>query len=162
MRTVTPAAPIRYADSLSFLLSQIGARAAHLFAERLAPLGVSPRAFGVLSNLAAAEGQTQQQLADALGMHRNNMVGLIDQMEAAGWVKRRRGVTDRRAFHLHLTPAGQALVDRANELIPALDTELGSSLRAPERRELVAQLQRIAQTLGLEPSVHPQLAARQR
>lgn len=157
-----PATPIRYADSLAFLLSQIGARSAQLFAERLAPLGLSPRAFGVLSNLAAAEGQTQQQLADALGVHRNNMVGLIDQMEADGWVQRRRGVADRRAFHLHLTPAGHTLVDTANELIPTLDAQLGSSLSAAGRRELIAQLKAIAEELGLGPGVHPHLAARQR
>ena len=34
-----------YAQSLSFLVSQVGARSAQLFAELLAPLGVSPRAF---------------------------------------------------------------------------------------------------------------------
>ncbi|MGA2009164.1 MAG: MarR family transcriptional regulator [Solirubrobacteraceae bacterium] len=157
-----PAAPIRYAESLSFLLSQIGAESARLFAGQLAPLGLSPRAFGVLSNLAVAEGQTQQQLADALGMHRNNMVGLIDELEAAGWLQRRRGVTDRRAFHLHLTRAGQTLVDRANALIPALDARLGQSLPAADRRRLVSQLTAIARTLGLDPSVHPHLAARPR
>src|SRR5215472_5138887 len=57
-----------YAQSLSFLVSQVGARSAQLFAERLAPLGVSPRAFAILSNLDSAGGQTQQQLADALGI----------------------------------------------------------------------------------------------
>ena len=117
---------------------------------------------GSLSNLAAVEGQTQQQLADALGMHRNNMVSLIDEMETAGWVQRRRGITDRRAFHLHLTPAGQTLIEQANELIPALDAELGKPLKAAERRELVAHLKAIAQSVGLDRSVHPHLAGRQR
>jgi DNA-binding MarR family transcriptional regulator len=157
---VTPA-PIRYADSLAFLLSQVGAQSAHLFSEQLARLGVSPRAFGVLSNLAVAEGQTQQQLADSLGIHRNNMVGLIDEMEAAGWLERRRGVADRRAFHLHLTRSGHTLVTEANELTTALDAELGEPLTPTQRRRLIAQLKLIAETLGLKPSVHPHLAARQ-
>lgn len=154
--------PTRYADSLAFLLSQVGAYSARLFAERLEPLGISPRAFGVLSNVAAAEGQTQQQLADALGIHRNNMVGLIDEMETAGWVSRERGVQDRRAFHLHLTPAGQELVARANELVPELDAQLGGALKRSERRQLAAQLKLIARSLGLEPTVHPHLSSRQR
>jgi DNA-binding MarR family transcriptional regulator len=154
--------PTRYADSLGFLLSQVGAHSARLFAARLAPLGITPREFGVLSNLAAREGQTQQQLADTLGIHRNNMVALIDQLEAAGLVRRERGVQDRRAFHLHLTPTAHTLVTQVNELIPDLDAELGKSLKSADRRQLATQLKLIAQALGLSPAVHPHLSTRQR
>jgi DNA-binding MarR family transcriptional regulator len=152
--------PTRYADSLAFLLSQVGAHSARRFGERLAPLGVSPRAFGVLSNLAANEGQTQQQLAAALGIHRNNMVGLVDSLEAAGWLQRHRNAEDRRAFSLRLTPAGHVIVGEVNDLIPQLDAELGDGLEPSQRRELVALLKQTAQALGLNPSVHPHLAGR--
>ena len=148
-----------YAQSLSFLLSQVGARSAQLFAERLAPFGVSPRAFGILSNLDQAGGQTQQQLADALGIHRNNMVGLIDEMEAAGWVRRHRSQRDRRAFDVRLTRAGAALVARISTLIPVLDAEIGQDLSDSEQRTAAALLQRMAGTLGLSPGIHPHLSA---
>jgi DNA-binding MarR family transcriptional regulator len=151
--------PARYAGSLSFLVSQVGARSAQIFAERLAPLGVSPRAFGVLSNLDSVGGQTQQQLADALGIHRNNMVGLIDDMEAAGWVRRHRSQRDRRAFDVRLTRAGSALVSRVNELIPVLDGEIGQGMTQSERNTMVALLQRMASTLELSPGIHPHLSA---
>jgi DNA-binding MarR family transcriptional regulator len=156
------AEPTRYADSLAFLLSQVGAYSALLFGERLASLGISPREFGVLSNLAVREGQTQQQLADTLGIHRNNMVGLIDQMESAGLVRRERSEQDRRAFHLRLTATGRTLVARVNELIPGLDAELGKSLTGSDRRQLATQLKLIAQSLSLDPGVHPHLSTRQR
>ena len=148
-----------YAQSLSFLVSQVGARSAQLFAERLAPLGVSPRAFGILSNLDSAGGQTQQQLADALGIHRNNMVGLIDEMEAAGWVRRHRSQRDRRAFDVRLTRAGNALVSRISKLIPALDAEIGQGLTDTEQHTMAALLQQMASTLGLSPGIHPHLSA---
>ncbi len=151
--------PTPYAGSLSFLVSQVGARSAQMFAERLAPLGVSPRAFGVLSNLDSAGGQTQQQLADALGIHRNNMVGLIDDMEAAGWVRRHRSQRDRRAFDVRLTRAGSALVARVNKLIPVLDGEIGQGLTPSERHTMVALLRRMASTLELSPGIHPHLSA---
>jgi DNA-binding MarR family transcriptional regulator len=156
------APPTRYADSLAFLLSQVGAQSARLFGERLAPLGVSPREFGVLSNLAANDGQTQQRLADALGIHRNNMVGLVDSMEAAGWLQRHRNAEDRRAFSLRLTPAGYAIVAEVNDLVRQLDAQLAHGLEPAERRELVALLKQTAQALGLSPSVHPHLAGRPR
>ena len=151
-----------YADSLSFLLSQVGARSAQLFAERLAPLGVSPRSFGVLSNLAGAASQTQQELADALGIHRNNMVGLIDDMEAAGWVRRHRSTRDRRAFDVRLTRSGSALVSRVMRLIPALDDEVGPGLSDSERRVMIALLKQLAQALDLSPGVHPHLRSSRR
>ncbi len=154
--------PTSYAESLAFLLSQVGARSAQIFAERLAPLGVSARAFGVLSNLAAAGSQTQQQLADALGIHRNNMVGLIDDLEAAGWAQRHRNQQDRRAFDVRLTTSGSALVSNVNELIPALEDEVGQGLSERERATMVALLQRVASTMALRPGIHPHLRAASR
>ena len=154
--------PAGYANSVAFLLSQLGAHSARLFASRLASLGISPRVFGILSNLAMNDGQTQQQLADALGIHRNNMVGLVDEMETGGWLRRERGVEDRRAFHLRLTPAGRELVERVNAFIPELDDELCESLSPARRRQLTLQLSSLARSLGLSPAVHPHLSSRAR
>lgn len=152
----------RYQESLAFLLSQVGARSAELFGDQLQPLGISPRAFGVLSNLDASEGQTQQQLADTLGIHRNNMVGLIDNMEAAGWIRRHRSEQDRRAFNIRLTDTGRTLVARVQDTIAALEQTLTSDLTAEERTTMAALLQRVAATLDLVPGVHPYLRGRSR
>jgi DNA-binding MarR family transcriptional regulator len=160
--------PPQYVASLPFLLSQVGARSAQIFTERLAPLGISPRGYVVLSNLAAAgDSPTQQQLADALGIHRNNMVGLIDELEAAGWVQRHRSTRDRRAFGVRLTEAGFALVGQINRrqinrLIPALDDELAQGLTDTERKTMVALLKQVALMLELRPGVHPHLGGRAR
>ena len=154
--------PTDYAATLSFLLSQVGARVAQLFAEHLEPLGVTPRAFGVLSNLVAAEGQTQQRLADALGIHRNNMVGLIDELESGGLVLRHRSAADRRAFEIRLTAAGHDAVARVGAVIAELEREVGRDLSAAERGRLIELLQRVAATLELRPGLHPHLSARRR
>jgi DNA-binding MarR family transcriptional regulator len=151
-----------YAQSLAFLLSQVGARSAHVFADRLAPLGISPRAYGVLSNLSAAGTQTQQQLADALGIHRNNMVGLIDDLEAAGWARRHRNEQDRRAFDIHLTEEGARLVHQVDEAIPDVDDEVGRGLTDDERQQMVALLLTMSKAAGLRPGVHPSLRGRSR
>ena len=148
-----------YASSLSFLLSQVGAATARSFAAELATLDVSPRAFGVLSNLAARGGQTQQELADALGIHRNNMVALVDALEGTGWVRRQRHPHDRRAFEVRLTERGEQVVGRVARLIPAIDERIGRSLDDRQRGALVEALQQIAGDLGLHPGVHPHLGA---
>lgn len=151
-----------FAGSIAFLLSQVGARSAQLFAERLVAYGIEPRAFAVLSNLAAHEPRTQQQLADVLGIHRNNMVALIDQMETDGLVRRLRGVADRRVFEIHTTHSGRHVVDQVNALVTELDQELAAPLTASQRTTLVHNLQKVADHLGLAPAVHPHVASQTR
>lgn len=151
--------PTAYGDSLAFLLSQIGSRSGQLFAERLAPLGIAPREFAVLSHI-ASRARTQQELADLLGIHRNNMVSLIDAMEASGWVGRHRSETDRRAFEIRPTPAGLELVAAVNVQVPLLDLALAAGLSDSERAELMGLLTRIADSLGLAAAVHPAVSGR--
>lgn len=155
----SPAA-VAYEQSLAFLVSQIGARTVQIFAELLAPLGVSARAYGVLSNLAAASTQSQQQLADALGMHRNNMVGLIDELEGRGWVHRHRNTADRRSFDIRLTDAGTGVVERVNELLPTLEGTVRGGLTGRQYETARGLLSSMARDLGLRPGVHPYLAGR--
>ncbi|WP_433662278.1 MarR family transcriptional regulator [Nocardia sp. CA-128927] len=54
---------------------------AYRFTEQLARLDLDPAHFAVLGNLAAADGRSQQELADLLRVHRNAMVGLVDELE---------------------------------------------------------------------------------
>lgn len=142
---------------VSFLLSQLGAQSARRFAERLAPLGVQPSQFGLLMLLRQREGQSQRQLADALGLHRNVMVGLVDELETRGLVERRRHPADRRAHAIHLTPAAHELLTRAVGIADEQDADLLAGLDADDRARLLALLQRLAESTGSRPGVHPGL-----
>jgi DNA-binding MarR family transcriptional regulator len=101
------ASPARWlSQRAGFLLVQLGTNEHRRFAERLAPLDLHPRHFGMLSHLAAAEGQSQQALSIALGIHRSAVVALVDDLEQRGLAERRRDPDDRRAYTLYLTPSG--------------------------------------------------------
>ena len=76
--------------------------------ERLEPLGLSPRAWGVLSTLAESGPLTQIELATTMAIDRTAMVYLLDDLEQRKLVERVRSPQDRRAFMIHLTPAGRA------------------------------------------------------
>jgi len=73
------------------------------------PHGVSEAQFNVLNILAArgAAGATQRELSDILVVDRSNVTGLLDRMEAAGWVRREPVAGDRRAWCVRLTPPGR-------------------------------------------------------
>src|SRR5680860_1020659 len=61
---------------VGFLLAQLGTHRHRRFAERLAPLDLHPRHFGIISHLAANEGQSQQALSRTLGLHRSATMAL--------------------------------------------------------------------------------------
>ncbi|MEO3768970.1 MarR family winged helix-turn-helix transcriptional regulator [Micromonospora sp. B9E7] len=146
----------------NFLLSQLGFHIAQAFAARLAPLGIAPNHFGLLVHLDGGEGGSQQQLADALGIHRKVMVGLLDDLEQRGLVQRRRHPADRRAHAIYLTDVARQLLPRARRIADQHEEEVLAALDASERVELIAVLQRIADSTGNSPGVHPGLGSASR
>jgi DNA-binding MarR family transcriptional regulator len=141
-----------------FLLAQLGTHAHRRFAERLAPLDLHPRHFGMLSHLAAAEGQSQQALSKALGVHRSAVVALVDDLERRGLAERRRHPNDRRAYALYLTPSGRQLLADLERDADEREAELLTALNASERSQLISLLQRVAESQELAAGVHPNLA----
>jgi DNA-binding MarR family transcriptional regulator len=55
---------------------------------------------------------TVSELAERMQMRQHSMVGLIDRTEAQGLVRREPGTVDRRQVYIHLTPAGEAVLQR--------------------------------------------------
>src|ERR1700745_2621071 len=92
---------------VAFLLAQLGAHAAAAFAERLRRLELTPPQAGVLRRLGQFPGQSQRELADALGMHAPRLVALIDDLEDRGLVARERDPDDRRNYAISLTDEGR-------------------------------------------------------
>ena len=159
--TGVQAAPARdLSRRAGFLLAQLGTHAHRRFAERLARIDLHPRHFGILSHLAASEGQSQQALSIALGIHRSAVVALVDDLEQRGLAERRRDPTDRRAYTLYLTPSGRDLLTDLKRIAEEHEAELLSALDASERRQLISLLQRVAEAQGLAAGVHPNLDPR--
>ena len=143
-----------------FLLAQLGTHAHQRLAERLARRDLHPRHFGMLSHLAANEGQSQQALSRALGIHRSAVVALVDDLEHRGLAERRRDPDDRRAYTLYLTPQGRQLLAELQRVAEEHEAELLTALDASERSQLISLLQRVAESQGLTAGVHPELEAR--
>src|SRR3954462_2349357 len=141
----------------SFLLVQLGTHRHRRFAERLAPLDLHPRHFGMLNQLAVNEGQSQQALGRALGIHRSAVVALVDDLERRGLAERRRDPTDRRAYTLYLTRKGRDVLADLRRIADEREADLLAALKPPERRQLISLLQRVAESEGLVPGVHPNL-----
>ena len=77
--------------------------------------GVTPQQHQLLLAIKGFPGRdtaTVTELAERLQMRQHSMVGLIDRTEAQGLVRREAGTADRRHVFIHLTGAGEALLQR--------------------------------------------------
>ncbi len=138
-------APTRGQTSRVGQLLFVAQQAAQALAiERLEPLGLSPRAWGVLSTLVESGPLTQIELATTMSIDRTAMVYLIDGLEEQALVERVRSPRDRRAFVIHLTASGQDVQRRAAAALAGATQILLKPLGAAERRQLVDLLSKIA------------------
>jgi DNA-binding MarR family transcriptional regulator len=155
MATPPPDGDPQRDGGVAFLLAQLGAHAAALFAERIRPLELTPPQAGVLRRLAQCPGQSQRELADALEMHAPRLVALIDELEDRGLVARDRDPGDRRNYSISLTGDGRRLLTELGRVAGQHEHAITAGLNADERSQLLALLRRIAEEQNLRPGVHP-------
>lgn len=114
-----------------------------LFLERLAPYGLKPVDFSVMSTIQHNPGVTSRQLCAALSLLPPNLVGLIQSLESRGLIERRPHPHDGRAVGLHATAKGQALIVQAEQTATDLEIEKTAKLTPAQRKTLLALLQKI-------------------
>ncbi|WP_448061582.1 MarR family winged helix-turn-helix transcriptional regulator [Cellulomonas hominis] len=112
----------------------------------LEPLGVTPSQHRLLHTLdRAGAPQRHSQLAVALGVVPRSVTSVVDDMEAAGLVRRSADPTDRRATLVELTPEGRAVLEAARRQRRRRADDLLSGLSPAETSELLRLLRRLAE-----------------
>ncbi len=129
---------------LTYLLKRALVDLEDLHAEHLAPVGVSGRELGVLLLLDGLDATSQQQAAVRLGVDRTTMVGLIDSLEAKGFVARHADPGDRRRNVLELTGDGQTVLARALRASDEAERRLFADFDDAESAQLRALLTRLS------------------
>ena len=101
------------ADSVGFQLKLAQAAVWADLVAALAPFGLRPSHYSALLILRATPGSRQQDIGEALGIQRPNLVAMIDGLEKRGLLTRTVNPADRRSYALALTPDGAVLLDEA-------------------------------------------------
>jgi len=131
-------------QTLGFLMSVVLRLLRRNFGRRVQLTQAQWRALAYLS---LNEGINQTGLADLLEVRPITLARLIDRMEQAGWVERRRDPGDRRAVRLHLTKkAGPLLENLRSKNAETLKHALAGVTRE-QRKQLIATLNTIKDNL---------------
>jgi DNA-binding MarR family transcriptional regulator len=103
----------------------------------LEPHGLKPQTLATLMLIDAGPGCKQQDVADALGIQRPNIVAMIDSLVETGWIDRQTSPTDRRSYALSLTPEGRTKLEQAMRAHAEHDARTTALLGARARDGLV-------------------------
>lgn len=141
--------PVLDTSYLESLLGYNARRAAlaviSVFMRRMAPFGLKPVDFSVLTLIAHNPGITSRQLCSALDILPPNLVGLIKSMDQRGLIIRKAHPTDGRAQGLHLSPQGKKLQREAQATATQLENDAAQALTGPELDQLKALLRKVYQ-----------------
>ena len=148
MTTKSAAASELDASRMGHLVGYAATRASitlrKVFAQHMEPLGLKIVDFSILMLVAQNPQVNQKQLGQALDISAPNMAVTLDRMVECGWVERVRSVKDRRAQHIHLTPRGAQLVQRAEKISATMEAPSLAVLSPAECALLIELLHKVA------------------
>lgn len=132
----------------SWLLGRAAARGRTLVAEALAAEGLKMWHHVVLSAVRDLAPVAQADLGRSVGLDPKDLVGVLNDLQAAGHVVRAPDPKDRRKNAVSLTDDGDRLLARCEKAAREANDELLAPLSAAERDQFTGLLIRISGTDG--------------
>jgi DNA-binding MarR family transcriptional regulator len=103
-----------------------------------------------LTELLAAHGIAQGQLAALLGLEKSTVSRLAVGLESKGWIRRGRDERNHRYVRIYLTPQGRAVADRIWQAWQSRQARILAGLTAEERAGLATGLRGVLRGLVAE------------
>ncbi|MEG3177416.1 MarR family transcriptional regulator [Sphingomonas sp. RB3P16] len=135
-------------DSIAFVISDVSRLMRRRFDERARAIGVTRTQWRVLKFLQRGEGINQGGLAELLEVEPITACRMIDRLEEAGLVERRRDPGDRRAWRIFLTDRARPLLDELGHLADDLLASALTGISSADHDLVMTTLQRIQTNLS--------------
>ena len=109
--------------------------------KRAAVLGATKAQWRVLAWLKrTGDGARQIDLAEGLDVEPITLCRMLDRLEEAGLVERRRDATDRRAWRIYLTPAAAPMLVKLEEMGLAFNADMLAGISEADRETVLRVL----------------------
>ncbi len=105
-----------------------------IFMEECAAYNVTPVQYACLSAIARQPGVDATRLASAVAFDRSTLGNVLERLETKGWVARKPSPEDRRVKLLHITEAGEHLLDAIEPGVQATQKRMLKPLSPPDRK----------------------------
>ena len=146
MSTSRPDSAVRSASSL--LIAQLARGTRRRIEQTVAPTGLRPRELVTLQHLQERGPSAQQSLAELLGVDATNLVAVLNNLEDAGLIDRRRDRADRRRAIIALSAEGERLLANLDRALAEIDDHVFAALTPAERDTLNDLLARAVQHIA--------------
>lgn len=132
---------------LGFLMHDVSRLRRKVFDEVMKPEGITRSQWWVMAHLSRHDGMSQSDLADVLDLGRAALGGLVDRLEALGFVRRGAHDHDRRTKLVLLTPEGRAMIERMRGKSDVMSEAILQGLDATQRHQLAEMLSLVKRNL---------------
>ncbi len=138
-----PAASVDLDALPGFHIRRLQQIAVAIFLQETEAHGITPVQYAALQAVQTSPGLDQRSLARAIGFDTSTIAGVVDRLEARGWVQRNASPTDRRVRLLTITGAGQALLLAVQPDMLRAQQRMLAPLSADEQAEFMRMLRRL-------------------
>lgn len=127
----------------AYLLGDTARLLRRAFDARVRTLGMTSAQARLLLILEHSEGENQGFYAEQLEVEPISLCRLVDRMEEAGLLERRRDPADRRAWRVHLTERSRQVIGEVRAGLDGMEEEMLTGLSGDERGSLTALLEKV-------------------
>jgi DNA-binding MarR family transcriptional regulator len=138
------------ATSEGLLLALLGQHAMRQLRATHIEHGLSPRQFHLLALLHDRGAMTQRDLGSVMGVDPSILVGLLNPLEAKGYLSRERDADDRRRHVVTITRRGEQRLEGAAQAQRDAEDELFARLTDAQREQLRGTLLALREQLAPE------------
>ncbi|MEZ4671844.1 MAG: MarR family transcriptional regulator [Anaerolineae bacterium] len=103
----------------------------------------------VLCTVAKLDGMTQSEIAQQLSVQGATITNMLQRMEEAGLVVRRRDPDDNRLVRVYVTETGRAKEQELNEQFQNMQKAIFQNINDSERAELRRLLRQVLENLNM-------------
>ena len=135
-------------DNIGSILADVSRLMRRAFDQRAREIGVTRPQWTVLTTLRRHEGTNQGGLADILDVEPITLCRILDRLQDADLIERRRDPADRRVWRLFLTPKAQELLEELRPLGEEVMNLALDGIHQEEREGLRNTLDQIRQNLS--------------